>query len=106
MEKWCSPMAGTRARDQEQFSTVPVLSDLDGVRFRNVGRLHSLILRLFLLLITVCAAESVAADQGYFAQTLFRVMQEAGCPACHNENGVASATRLHFPDSGATPDRV
>ena len=34
------------------------------------------------------------------------MLQSAGCPACHNLNGVASATRLHFPDADATPDRV
>jgi len=34
------------------------------------------------------------------------MLQSGGCPACHNLNGVASATRLHFPDADATPDRV
>jgi hypothetical protein len=62
-------------------------------------------LRVFILLVPVCAL-GFGADAGSFSQTLFPVMQQAGCPACHNANGVASATRLHFPDSGATSDRI
>src|SRR5579871_1630807 len=41
-----------------------------------------------------------------FSQSLYPVLQRAGCPACHNTNGVASATRLHFPDADAPQDRV
>jgi hypothetical protein len=41
-----------------------------------------------------------------FLNKLYPVLKEAGCPACHNSNGVASATRLHFPDAEAAPDRV
>jgi len=59
-----------------------------------------------MLLIALSAGEAIAADASSFSQTLFPVMQQAGCPACHNANGVASATRLHFPDSQATPDRI
>ncbi len=33
-------------------------------------------------------------------------MQRAGCRNCHNLNGVASATRLHFPDEDAPLSRV
>jgi hypothetical protein len=41
-----------------------------------------------------------------FSRTVFPIMEKAGCPACHNPNGVASATRLHFPEEGATADRL
>jgi hypothetical protein len=34
------------------------------------------------------------------------MLEKAECRACHNSNGVVSATRLHFPDSGATADRI
>jgi len=34
------------------------------------------------------------------------MLQNAGCAGCHNLNGVASATRLHFPDADASSDRV
>jgi hypothetical protein len=63
-------------------------------------------LRFLVLLVALSTAEAIGADDSSFSQTLFPVMQEAGCPACHNANGVASATRLHFPDAGATPDRI
>ena len=33
-------------------------------------------------------------------------MEAAACASCHNPEGVASATRLQFPDSGATPERI
>jgi Protein of unknown function (DUF1592)/Protein of unknown function (DUF1588)/Protein of unknown function (DUF1587)/Protein of unknown function (DUF1595)/Protein of unknown function (DUF1585) len=41
-----------------------------------------------------------------FSNKLYPILKDAGCAACHNSNGVASATRLHFPDAQATPDRV
>ena len=41
-----------------------------------------------------------------FIGRLYPILKEAGCPACHNDNGVASATRLHFPEPDATPDQV
>ncbi|HEY7305436.1 MAG TPA: DUF1592 domain-containing protein [Bryobacteraceae bacterium] len=41
-----------------------------------------------------------------FSSHLYPILKEAGCPACHNANGVASATRLHFPDASATPDQI
>src|SRR4051794_35106302 len=56
----------------------------------------------FLILILALCAEAPGADNGSFSQTLFPILQHAGCPACHNANGVASATRLHFPESGAS----
>ena len=41
-----------------------------------------------------------------FRESVYPMLQSAGCPACHNLNGVASATRLHFPDADASADRV
>lgn len=41
-----------------------------------------------------------------FQSSLYPVLKEAGCPACHNANGVASATRLHFPDARASPEQI
>jgi Protein of unknown function (DUF1592)/Protein of unknown function (DUF1588)/Protein of unknown function (DUF1587)/Protein of unknown function (DUF1595)/Protein of unknown function (DUF1585) len=46
------------------------------------------------------------AQTRVFNNTLYPVFQNAGCPACHNSNGVASATRLHFPDPKASPDQI
>jgi hypothetical protein len=41
-----------------------------------------------------------------FYKTVYPVLQKAGCPLCHNPDGVASATRLHFPDADASPERI
>jgi len=46
------------------------------------------------------------AQGGTFAQTVYPLLQKAGCAGCHNTEGVASATRLHFPEADAAPDRI
>ena len=63
---------------------------------------------LFRLLICVptIAAVSMAAESAPFTRSLYPVLEEAGCRACHNPDGVASATRLHFPEQGASADRI
>ncbi len=40
------------------------------------------------------------------ARVSIEVMEKAACRSCHNPDGVASATRLQFPDAGAAPDKV
>jgi hypothetical protein len=56
------------------------------------------------LVLLICAA--AVAQTSPFSDRLLPVLQEAGCPTCHNSNGVASATRLHFPEANAPTDRV
>ena len=46
------------------------------------------------------------AQEGPFGSGLFQVLEKAGCRACHNADGVGSATRLQFPDAGAPPERI
>src|ERR1700683_937467 len=41
-----------------------------------------------------------------FADTLYPVMEKAGCRMCHNPEGVASPTRLHIPAEGASKETV
>jgi len=41
-----------------------------------------------------------------FADKLYPVLQKAGCRMCHNPEGVASPTRLRFPEEDAPRDRV
>src|SRR5262245_7909219 len=57
---------------------------------------------LVLTLIPVAAR----AQTPSFAQSVYPIFEKAGCAACHNTNGVASGTRLHFPESGATVDQI
>jgi hypothetical protein len=55
-------------------------------------------------------ALSVVAASGQqpmsFADKLYPVFQQAGCRMCHNPEGVASPTRLHFPEEGASNEKV
>lgn len=41
-----------------------------------------------------------------FADRLYPVLEKAACRGCHTSDGVASATRLHFPDEDAPRERV
>ncbi|MBZ5593101.1 MAG: DUF1592 domain-containing protein [Acidobacteriia bacterium] len=51
-------------------------------------------------------ASGVFGQQVSFSLQVFPVFEKAGCPNCHNPNGVASATRLHFPDEDAPKPRI
>jgi hypothetical protein len=54
----------------------------------------------------VCLASAAFAQKISFTDRVYPVFQGAGCPACHNSNGVASATRLHFPEPEASTARI
>ena len=41
-----------------------------------------------------------------FANRLYPVFEKAQCRICHNDNGVASATRLQFPPEKSTPEII
>ena len=47
-----------------------------------------------------------APDPAFFATKLYPVLQEARCSGCHAQDGVASATRLHFPAKDATQAQI
>ncbi len=47
-----------------------------------------------------------AVQDPSFVRSVYPVLERAGCSGCHNSNGVASATRLHFPEEGATAERL
>jgi len=57
---------------------------------------------------------SAAGMGGLFAQgsppdfggKLYPVLQKAGCQQCHNPDGVASATRIHFPEEDAPARQI
>lgn len=55
------------------------------------------------LLLMIAALSTQAQD---FASTLYPVLDKAACRACHTAEGVASATRLHFPEAGAPPAKL
>ena len=41
-----------------------------------------------------------------FGETLYPILEAAGCHRCHVPDGVASGTRLHFPPEGASAERI
>jgi hypothetical protein len=57
------------------------------------------------LLFCLCFA-ALLGSASDFSKTLYPVLEQAGCRGCHNPDGVASATRLHFPETTASADRI
>jgi hypothetical protein len=51
-------------------------------------------------------AQSVSPDPAFFESQVFPVFEAAKCSGCHAASGVASATRLHFPENDATPAQI
>lgn len=51
-------------------------------------------------------AQSAAPDPAFFQSQVFPVFEAAKCSGCHAASGVASATRLHFPEKDATPAQI
>jgi len=58
------------------------------------------------LLKTLAATLANSADTISFSKSVYPVFEEAGCRACHNPDGGASATRLQFPEQSAPADRI
>ena len=54
----------------------------------------------------VALAAALPAQQGLFTDKLYPVLEAARCRMCHARDGVASATRLHFPATEASSDRI
>jgi hypothetical protein len=63
-------------------------------------------LRLLICGLGALAVLGFAADNAPFSKTVYPVFEEAGCRGCHVSDGVASATRLHFPEPGVPAERV
>src|SRR5262245_48183868 len=51
-------------------------------------------------------AQQAVAGPISFSRTLYPIFEAAQCRGCHSEDGVASATRLHFPEPNASPEDV
>jgi len=64
---------------------------------------------LTLAVIGVLGAAGLRAGQTAtvsFTRTVYPIFEAAQCRGCHADDGVASATRLHFPDPNASPDEI
>jgi hypothetical protein len=62
-----------------------------------------LFIRFALLAISL---HRLCAQDAAFGSGLYQIMEKAACRSCHNANGVASATRLHFPPPDAPAERI
>ncbi|QQS46524.1 MAG: DUF1592 domain-containing protein [Acidobacteriota bacterium] len=60
---------------------------------------------LALALFSIWSQVSVSREIS-FARTLYPVFEKAACRSCHNPDGVASVTRLQFPEAGADTDQI
>jgi len=77
---------------------------MSGKGVRKPGRGKAL---LVLACFSVWAQEGLSpAQENSFSKTLYPVLEKAACRSCHNADGVASVTRLRFPEPDASPDQV
>src|SRR6476660_4606672 len=60
----------------------------------------------FVLFGAILTAASLGAQEGPFGAGLYQVMEKAACRSCHNPDGVASPTRLQFPEPDVAPDKL
>src|SRR6476646_1529043 len=58
------------------------------------------------LLLLAATALQLFGQEIPFAGKIYPILEQAGCRNCHNVEGVASATRLHFPGDEAEKSRV
>ncbi len=52
------------------------------------------------------AWQSPSLENGFFSTKLYPILERANCRGCHTENGVATATRLHFPPESASREQI
>lgn len=66
-----------------------------------------IVTRFFNIVLVMAISSGTAAGQSApFVSSLYPVMEAAGCRNCHNPDGVASATRLRFPDRDTPLPRI
>jgi mono/diheme cytochrome c family protein len=58
---------------------------------------------VLLILLSGAAARAQAPD---FSKQLYPVFEQAQCRNCHTHDGVASGTRLQFPDPDVSAARI
>ena len=58
------------------------------------------------LILIGLAGSTLWAQDPDFRTTLYPVLEKASCRNCHNTDGVASATRLHFPEADAPASKI
>jgi hypothetical protein len=66
----------------------------------------SLAFVVFVVVASAPRAQGGAPDPTFFQTDVFPLFEAARCGGCHSSSGVASASRLHFPEKDATPSQV
>lgn len=62
---------------------------------------------LVLALFSIWAQEGFSpAQESSFSRTLYPILEKAACRSCHSPDGVASVTRLQFPEPDANADQI
>lgn len=64
-----------------------------------------MIITIFIFLAGVLSAQAADAPSS-FSKSLYPVFEAAACRTCHNADGVASGTKLQFPEKDASPAQV
>lgn len=67
---------------------------------------EALLRRIPDLFLVLWIAASLCAQERPFGSGLYQVMEKAACRSCHNPDGVASPTRLQFPEADASPEKL
>ena len=57
-------------------------------------------------LLAVAADGAAVEAEADFVERLYPFLEQAQCRLCHNDNGIATATRLQFPPAEAAPERI
>ncbi|HUQ92125.1 MAG TPA: DUF1592 domain-containing protein [Bryobacteraceae bacterium] len=55
---------------------------------------------------SICFAQNVSSNPGFFSSKVYPILEKAQCRGCHARDGVASATRLQFPEKDVAEDRI
>src|SRR5258706_16213371 len=58
------------------------------------------------LFFLAASASLIPGQQVPFSDQVYPILEKAGCRNCHNSEGVASATRLHFPAEEASKIQI
>jgi hypothetical protein len=61
---------------------------------------------LHVSLLCAASASLLPGQEVSFTGKIYPILEQAGCRNCHSVEGVASATRLHFPSENAAKPRV
>lgn len=76
--------------------------------FRNRNRKFAKVMALLSLAacFTLTQEDISPAQETSFSKTLYPVLEQGACRACHNPDGVASVTRLLFPEADASLEQI